>query len=1048
MGNTIRNVFISYARQDALEFAKRLAADLRDAGHQVFVDLTNIEKGGLWEVRLEEGIRGSDLLISVITLGALREDSVCRDEVVFALTEGKSVIPLKLDSSPNVKPTLLLARRNWIDFSIDYRGGLDCLLRHLEGDQSALQAPAIPTVTGVIPLDFGPEIARLTANFIGRAWLNRELDRWLSNSSGRAFVIIGEPGIGKSAIAAWLSLVRQAQVISVHFCTDRNSRTIEPFEFVASLVGQLCTQVNGFGEIVANRHPEVRRPRANDAFRELVVEPAHKLAPPENPLIVVLDSLDEAIRQDGETVLDVVVNQTNDLPTWLRIVATTRPDENVLRRIRTLHTLELRPDEAENAADVREFIGNRLIKLRIADLLSDDSVRLAAERLPTLAQGNFLYARMALDALEEGTLTVEDLGFLSPGMSDFYVKAFSRLFPNEDDFEIDAQSILRVLSVAMGPLPFAIIDRVSRSPKETQEVTNRRLLRLKSYLHISGKGLDGARYALFHKSLSDWLTDPDAAGSFWCFAEQGKEQLAEACWQDYENDPERMTEYALRYAMLHLRDVHREADAKMLSQDETFRQRRIQLGLSSFFLSYARGDDEAFVSKLHHDLISQGFDIWFDRTSMNTREEFLTQVRQAIDQYDRLVIVIGPKALTSDYIAAEWQHALISGKAITPVLRIGEYVDLPDKLQPYHILDVRDDARYEAALAEFVRLVTTPLKPLGQLFDVPPLPPSFVARPELMRELTDALLGDVHEPKAVVPVTVGINGLGGIGKTILAAAFARTPEVRRAFPDGVFWLTLGQHPNIVELQKQLLSFLGGPTDIKTSEEGRAKLRLFLADARALIVLDDVWEARAAEEFTYFGPQCRTLLTTRNIDAAKAVGSSVLAIDSPSDSDAEALLAKCAETSVGALPPVAHEVIKMLGNHPLAIAITGAMFRNGASWVDLKEGIRRGLADFADPRAKYQHGSIMSSIKLSYEALPKNERNRLVELASALPEDSYIAVADVAQLWANAAGLSELETTKVLTLLSDRAFIRLDQASFKERVTLHPLIHQFLRETSR
>src|SRR5215213_11143767 len=105
MGNTIRNVFISYARQDALEFAKRLAADLRDAGHQVFVDLTNIEKGGLWEVRLEEGIRGSDLLISVITLGALREDSVCRDEVVFALTEGKSVIPLKLDSSPNVKPT-------------------------------------------------------------------------------------------------------------------------------------------------------------------------------------------------------------------------------------------------------------------------------------------------------------------------------------------------------------------------------------------------------------------------------------------------------------------------------------------------------------------------------------------------------------------------------------------------------------------------------------------------------------------------------------------------------------------------------------------------------------------------------------------------------------------------------------------------------------------------------------------------------------------------------------------------------------------------------
>ena len=453
--------------------------------------------------------------------------------------------------------------------------------------------------------------------------------------------------------------------------------------------------MNGFAEVVALRHPEVRRPSANDAFRELVVEPAQKLTPPENPLIVVVDSLDEAIRKEGETLLDVLVNQANDLPSWLRIVATTRPDEQVLRRIRLLHTFELRPDQTENASDVTQYINNRLKKLRLADRLWEESVRLVAERLPGLAKGNFLYARMALDALEEGTLSVQDLGFLSPGMSDFYVKTFSRLFPTEEVFEKEAQPILRVLSVAMEPVPFAIIDRASRLRKETQEATYRRLLRLGSYLRVSGKGLDGAKYALFHKSLSDWLTDPDAAGSYWCFPERGREQLAEACWQDYENDPERMTEYALRYAMLHLRDVRRETEAKTLSQDETFRQRRIQLGLSSFFLSYARGDDEAFVSKLHHDLTSQGFDIWFDRESLPDRGRvFLAEVRQALDEYDRLVLVVGPNALKSDYIAAEWQYAVISGKAVTPVLRIGEYADLPEELRQYHILDARNDTRY------------------------------------------------------------------------------------------------------------------------------------------------------------------------------------------------------------------------------------------------------------------------------------------------------------------------------------------------------------------
>jgi hypothetical protein len=31
--------------------------------------------------------------------------------------------------------------------------------------------------------------------------------------------------------------------------------------------------------------------------------------------------------------------------------------------------------------------------------------------------------------------------------------------------------------------------------------------------------------------------------------------------------------------------------------------------MSSFFLSYARGDDEAFVERLYHDLSDHGFSI-------------------------------------------------------------------------------------------------------------------------------------------------------------------------------------------------------------------------------------------------------------------------------------------------------------------------------------------------------------------------------------------------------------------------------------------------------
>src|SRR5260221_496117 len=83
---TPRSVFVSYARADALDFATRLAADLEQrGGHRAWIDRNDIEKGGLFEVRIEQGLRAADVVAAVLTRRAQEETSVCRDEVVFAL---------------------------------------------------------------------------------------------------------------------------------------------------------------------------------------------------------------------------------------------------------------------------------------------------------------------------------------------------------------------------------------------------------------------------------------------------------------------------------------------------------------------------------------------------------------------------------------------------------------------------------------------------------------------------------------------------------------------------------------------------------------------------------------------------------------------------------------------------------------------------------------------------------------------------------------------------------------------------------------------------
>ena len=172
-------VFISYGRSDGLEFAHRLARDLEDHRHRVWFDLNSIEKGGLFEVRIEQGIRDSHVVAAVMTQCSMDEHSVCRDEIVFALNEGKTIVPLRVNPDPTVRPTLLLARRNWVDFSTNYQAGLHSLLRFLAGDRSVLQPPHLPEVTGFEPLDFGPEIARYSSGFVGRQWITEAIEHWL-----------------------------------------------------------------------------------------------------------------------------------------------------------------------------------------------------------------------------------------------------------------------------------------------------------------------------------------------------------------------------------------------------------------------------------------------------------------------------------------------------------------------------------------------------------------------------------------------------------------------------------------------------------------------------------------------------------------------------------------------------------------------------------------------------------------------------------------------------------------------------------------------------
>ena len=124
--------------------------------------------------------------------------------------------------------------------------------------------------------------------------------------------------------------------------------------------------------------------------------------------------------------------------------------------------------------------------------------------------------------------------------------------------------------------------------------------------------------------------------------------------------------------------------------------------------------------------------------------------------------------------------------------------------------------------------------------------------------------------------------MGGIGKSVLAACLVQEEEICRAFPDGVFWVVVGQTPNIEGLQADLAVQMGQPG---------CRFRQVVAGKACLLILDDVWDAGPAMAFRELGPGGCILLTTRDATLIKVLNAAEYCLDWLNDKQGLDLLAK-------------------------------------------------------------------------------------------------------------------------------------------------------------
>ena len=122
------------------------------------------------------------------------------------------------------------------------------------------------------------------------------------------------------------------------------------------------------------------------------------------------------------------------------------------------------------------------------------------------------------------------------------------------------------------------------------------------------------------------------------------------------------------------------------------------------FLSYSNTDRE-FVTRLAHDLLKAGLNVWLDQWSLTPGETLAEAINAALKASHVQVVVMSPDYFQSEWTRQEWHYALgreveIGSVKLVPIM----YRDclVPSMLQSKVWLDFRDPNRYQDSLARLV----------------------------------------------------------------------------------------------------------------------------------------------------------------------------------------------------------------------------------------------------------------------------------------------------------------------------------------------------------
>jgi hypothetical protein len=366
-----------------------------------------------------------------------------------------------------------------------------------------LRALAGPKIQEAV-LDFSALISYLTAGFVGRQAVFDAVAGFMRENPRGYFEIRGDPGIGKSALAA--KLVESNGYVHHFNVRAHGCNTSEAF------LENICAQL-----IVSYDLPYQSLPdeAARDAgfLTRLLAEAAATL--PGQPVVIVVDALDEVddtAATAGRNPLQLPVT----LPDGVYFVLTAQPAKTPLTIYGPHETYLLRADSPDNIADARAYVLQTLAEsgtARAALASRQISEARFADDLIGKSEGSFIYLHYVLEDLighgADGALA--DLADLPAGLAAYYAVRWDLISGAAGDGWFDyLLPTVTVLAAAREAISISLLMTLTAIPDRPRVAAA--LNTWMPFLHsteVPGAGKSQKRYRIFHASFLDFVAAQD-----------------------------------------------------------------------------------------------------------------------------------------------------------------------------------------------------------------------------------------------------------------------------------------------------------------------------------------------------------------------------------------------------------------------------------------------------------------------------------------------------------------------------------------------------------